>query len=146
MPAGGGSSGHRVPVPAYDNVGSDQRGEGATAATATDAAVPAATAGAAAAAASEKTGAGAAPAIQGTPFYKQRWFIISQGLTALIAIGLLFVILYPVIHAIAQHVVGASQINIDTVAINSPTNDSCVPHFCIPNLVRLTVHVASRSE
>ncbi|KZV76329.1 hypothetical protein PENSPDRAFT_747787 [Peniophora sp. CONT] len=117
VPAGSSSNGHRVPVPAYDDAGNDQRGEGATPATATGA-------GAAGAATGEKGGAGVAPVIEGTPFYKQRWFIISQLITALIAIGLLFVILYPVIHAIAQHIVGASVINIDTVAINSPTNES----------------------
>ena len=131
-PSVAGSSG-RVPVPVYDDAGNDQRGAGAAAATAAGATGVAA--GAAVAATSEKGPAGAAPVIQGTPFYKQRWFIISQLVTALIAIGLLFVILYPVIHAIAQHIVGTSVINIDTVAINSPTNESCVLHFvCLMRL------------
>ncbi|KAI0035854.1 hypothetical protein K488DRAFT_76325 [Vararia minispora EC-137] len=64
------------------------------------------------------------PALQGTPFYKKRWFLISQVLTALVSLALLFVILYPVVRAIAQHVINVSVINIDTVAINTPGNTS----------------------
>ncbi|KAI0321180.1 hypothetical protein OF83DRAFT_1280620 [Amylostereum chailletii] len=66
----------------------------------------------------------ASPVTEGTPFYKKRWFLISQALIALVSIALLFIILYPVIHAIAQHVVDVSELNVDTVAINQPTNGS----------------------
>ncbi|TFY72142.1 hypothetical protein EVG20_g865 [Dentipellis fragilis] len=59
-----------------------------------------------------------------TPFYKKRWFIVSQIIAGAVGIGLLFVILYPVVGAIAQHVVDVSVLNIDTVSIMEPSNNS----------------------
>ena len=47
-------------------------------------------------------------AVEIQPFYKKRWFIVSLIVVGLVGIGLLFVILYPVIRAIAQHVVDVS--------------------------------------
>ncbi|TFY75371.1 hypothetical protein EWM64_g8642 [Hericium alpestre] len=73
-------------------------------------------------------GAGAAtPAtVTGTPFYKTRMFMVSQIIAALVGIGLLFVILYPVVSAIAQHVVDVSVLNVDNVAIIQPSNGSFI--------------------
>ncbi|KAA1471743.1 hypothetical protein DENSPDRAFT_133322 [Dentipellis sp. KUC8613] len=59
-----------------------------------------------------------------TPFYKKRWFIVSQIVAGAIGIALLFVILYPVVGAIAQHVVNVSVLNIDTVSLVEPSNNS----------------------
>ncbi|KAI0063538.1 hypothetical protein BV25DRAFT_1915044 [Artomyces pyxidatus] len=68
--------------------------------------------------------AGGAVVAHKVPFYKKRWFIISQVIAVLIGIALLFVILFPVVGAIAQHVVNVSVLNVDTVAIVQPSNTS----------------------
>lgn len=68
--------------------------------------------------------AGGAVVAHKVPFYKKRWFIISQVIAVLIGIALLFVILFPVVGAIAQHVVDVSVLNVDTVAIVQPSNTS----------------------
>jgi hypothetical protein len=60
------------------------------------------------------------------PFYKRRWFIISQVTACFVGIGLLFVLLFPVIKAIAQHIVNVSKLNVDRVMISEPTNTSYV--------------------
>ena len=60
------------------------------------------------------------------PFYKRRWFIISQVIAFFVGIGLLFVLLFPVIKAIAQHIVNVSKLNVDRVMISEPTNTSYV--------------------
>jgi hypothetical protein len=78
---------------------------------------------------SKKTGG----AFEKTPFYKRRWFIISQVIACFVGIGLLFVLLFPVIKAIAQHIVNVSELNVDRVVISEPTNTSYVsfpPSFC----------------
>lgn len=67
---------------------------------------------------------GASGASTQTPFYRKRSFLISQAIGALVGIGLFFVLLYPVVRAIAQHVVDASTLNIDRVAIAQPSNTS----------------------
>jgi hypothetical protein len=59
-----------------------------------------------------------------TPFYRKRSFLISQVIVAIVGIGLLFVLLYPVVRAISQHIVNVSHLNIDRVAIVQPTNSS----------------------
>ena len=59
-----------------------------------------------------------------TPFYRKPSFIICQALALVVGIGLLFLLLYPVVGAIAQHVVNASKLNVDRVAIAGPTNTS----------------------
>lgn len=73
---------------------------------------------------SEKAGG----ASEKKPFYKRRWFIISQVIGCFVGIGLLFVLLFPVIKAIAQHIVNVSELNVDRVTISEPTNTSYV-HF-----------------
>ncbi|KAI0049858.1 hypothetical protein FA95DRAFT_1604022 [Auriscalpium vulgare] len=73
----------------------------------------------------EQAGDADAPtAAKKVPLYKRRWFIISQIFAALLGIGFLFILLFPVIHAIAQHVVNVSVLNIDTAAIINPVNTS----------------------
>jgi hypothetical protein len=61
-----------------------------------------------------------------TPFYKKPSFLIFGAIASLVGIGLLFVLLYPVVRAIAQHIVNASRLNIDRAVIASPTNNSYV--------------------
>lgn len=74
-------------------------------------------------------GTGAAPAAF-VPFYrkpgwwKSRNALISQGVIAALGIALLFILLFPVVKAIAQHVVNVSVLNIDTAQIVNPTNTS----------------------
>ncbi|KAI0072486.1 hypothetical protein K474DRAFT_1678619 [Panus rudis PR-1116 ss-1] len=78
-------------------------------------------------------GAGTAAAAVSVPFYrfyrkpgwyKSRKFLICQGITAAIGIAMIFVLLWPVVKAIAQHVVNVSVLNIDTAQITEPTNSS----------------------
>jgi hypothetical protein len=71
---------------------------------------------------SEKSGG----ASEKKPFYKRRWFIISQVIACFVGIGLLFVLLFPVVKAIAQHIVNVSELNVDRVMISEPTNTSYV--------------------
>ncbi|KAH9961311.1 hypothetical protein BC827DRAFT_1260505 [Russula dissimulans] len=49
------------------------------------------------------------------PFYKSHLFLISQVIAVPVGIGLLFVMLYPVVKAIAQHIVNVSKLNVDRV-------------------------------
>ncbi|KAI0298570.1 hypothetical protein BC826DRAFT_1096594 [Russula brevipes] len=72
-------------------------------------------------------GTGGAPTE--TPFYKKPWFLIFGAIASLVGIGLLFVLLYPVVRAIAQHIVNASSLNIDRAVIASPTNNSFSLHM-----------------
>ena len=58
------------------------------------------------------------------PLYKRRWFIITSIVLALLGIAILFILLYPVVHAIAQHIVNVSQLNVDRAQITQPTNNS----------------------
>ena len=64
------------------------------------------------------------------PFYKKkgwwktrRW-LITWAILAALGIALLFIILFPVIRAIAQLVVNRSVLNVDTAAITNPGNTS----------------------
>lgn len=66
-----------------------------------------------------------APA-QKTPFYKTRKFIICQIITWILAIVLIFVLLYPVVKAIAQLVVNRSVLNVEQARIISPSNGSFI--------------------
>lgn len=60
------------------------------------------------------------------PLYKRRWFLVSQAISCLVGIGLIFVLAYPVVKAIAQHIVNVSRLNVDRVVIAEPTNTSYV--------------------
>lgn len=57
-------------------------------------------------------------------WYKSRTFLVSQGVIGVIGIVMLFVLLWPVVKAIAQHVVNVSVLNIDKAQIINPTNTS----------------------
>src|SRR6266404_8249385 len=72
---------------------------------------------------SEKAGGASKP----KPCYKRPWVLISQVIACLVGIGLLFVLLFPVVKAIAQHIVDVSKLNVDRVVISQPTNTSYVP-------------------
>ncbi|KAJ7188457.1 hypothetical protein C8R46DRAFT_1054741 [Mycena filopes] len=71
-------------------------------------------------------GAGAQPAAQQPqqPFYKKRWFIISQLIIIPLGIALLFILLFPVVRAIVQLVVNRSTLDIQVAAITAPSNNS----------------------
>jgi hypothetical protein len=58
------------------------------------------------------------------PFYRRRWFIVCQIVTAIIGIVMLFVMLYPLVHAIAQHVLDVSHMHIESSVIQAPSNES----------------------
>ncbi|KAI0739355.1 hypothetical protein C8Q80DRAFT_1123812 [Daedaleopsis nitida] len=58
------------------------------------------------------------------PLYKRKWFIITNIIAALLGIAILFILLYPVVHAIAQHIVNVSVLNVDQAQIINPTNNS----------------------
>ncbi|KAF9051008.1 hypothetical protein BDZ89DRAFT_1056905 [Hymenopellis radicata] len=64
------------------------------------------------------------PATPVVPWYKRRKFLISQAIIIPLGIALLFILLFPVVSAIAQLVVNRSVINIDEAAISSPQNES----------------------
>lgn len=74
------------------------------------------------------TAAGAAIAAGTTkpPFYRRKWFIVCQIVTAIIGIVIIFVLLFPVVRAIAQSIVNKSQLNIETAAIVGPQNTTLV--------------------
>jgi hypothetical protein len=56
------------------------------------------------------------------PFYKKRWFKISQIILIPLNIALIFILLFPVVRAIVQLVVNKSYIGVDVAAITSPQN------------------------
>ncbi|KAF7321550.1 hypothetical protein MKEN_00676000 [Mycena kentingensis (nom. inval.)] len=58
------------------------------------------------------------------PLYKRRWFIICQLITIPIGIALIFILLWPVVHAIAQSVVNKSTLDIQVAAITEPQNNT----------------------
>jgi hypothetical protein len=58
------------------------------------------------------------------PWYKRRNFIISQIVMGIIGIIMIFVLLWPVVHAIAQHVLDVSHMIIESSIIESPSNDT----------------------
>ncbi|KIJ38952.1 hypothetical protein M422DRAFT_258368 [Sphaerobolus stellatus SS14] len=57
-----------------------------------------------------------------TPFYKTKKFIICQIIAICLAIVILFVLLFPVVRAVAQLVVNRSQLVINAAQITSPQN------------------------
>lgn len=60
------------------------------------------------------------------PFYKKRWFIISQIILIPISIAMLFILLYPVLRAIAQLVVNKSTLDVQVATISNPQNNTLV--------------------
>ncbi|KAJ7594702.1 hypothetical protein C8J56DRAFT_446479 [Mycena floridula] len=76
-----------------------------------------------------ETAAATPAAAQRVPFWKTRKFIISQIIIIPLGIVLLFVLLFPVVTAIAQLVINRSQLNILTAEISSPQNGSFQLHL-----------------
>ena len=61
-----------------------------------------------------------------SPFYRRPWFVITGLIVDALGLALLFIILYPVVKAIAQLVVNRAVLNIDVAMITNPQNDSLV--------------------
>jgi hypothetical protein len=57
------------------------------------------------------------------PFYKRKKFIVSQLILVPLSIILLFVLLFPVVRAIAQLIVNKSTLNVDVAALSSLQNN-----------------------
>ncbi|TFK75313.1 hypothetical protein BDN72DRAFT_885777, partial [Pluteus cervinus] len=70
-----------------------------------------------------------APAAPVVPFYKKRWFIISQIVLVPVSIALIFILLFPVVRAIVQLVVNRARLNIEVATITVPANDSFNLHM-----------------
>ncbi|KAF8894927.1 hypothetical protein CPB84DRAFT_1848428 [Gymnopilus junonius] len=64
------------------------------------------------------------PAAPRVPFYKRRWFIISQIIIIPLAIALLFILLFPVVRAIVQLVVKRTNLDVTLASLTQPTNTS----------------------
>jgi hypothetical protein len=64
------------------------------------------------------------PATPHLPFYKRRWFIISQIILIPLAIALIFILLFPVVHAIVALVVKRTNLDIQAAVITQPVNNS----------------------
>lgn len=73
---------------------------------------------------SPQGGAAAVPVAPKQPFYKKRKFIISQIILIPLTIALLFIILFPVVRAIAALVIKRSNLDIQSVIITQPVNGS----------------------
>jgi hypothetical protein len=63
---------------------------------------------------------------QDVPFFKKRWFIITQIIVIPAGIALLFVLLFPVVTAIAQLVINRAALGVDVATISAPQNGRCV--------------------
>lgn len=66
------------------------------------------------------------PAVSPTrqPFYKRRWFIISQIIIIPLGIALLFIVLFPVVRAIVELVVKRTNLSVQLAVITQPVNNS----------------------
>ncbi|KAF9484474.1 hypothetical protein BDN70DRAFT_872495 [Pholiota conissans] len=73
--------------------------------------------------------AAVAPAVPHRPFYKKRWFIISQIILIPLSIALLFILLFPVVRAIVALVVKRTNLDIEVAAITQPVNGSFGLHL-----------------
>ncbi|KAH9485291.1 hypothetical protein JR316_0002199 [Psilocybe cubensis] len=58
------------------------------------------------------------------PFYKKRWFIISQIILIPLVIALLFILLFPVVRAIIALVLKRTNIDVQVAEITQPVNGS----------------------
>jgi hypothetical protein len=71
------------------------------------------------------TGAATAqPQAYKPPFYLRPWFVVTGLIVGALGLGLLFIMLYPVVKAIAQLVVNRSVLNVDMAMITNPQNGS----------------------
>lgn len=58
------------------------------------------------------------------PFYKRKWFIIAQIITAPIGFAMIFILLWPVVRAVVQLIVNKATLDIQVATISDPTNSS----------------------
>jgi hypothetical protein len=65
-----------------------------------------------------------APQTSKPPIYRRRWFIVTGVILGAVGLALLFIVLWPVVKAIAQLVVNRSVLNIDQAIITNPQNGS----------------------
>ncbi|KAF8972948.1 hypothetical protein BDZ97DRAFT_1691577 [Flammula alnicola] len=70
-----------------------------------------------------------APAAPHQPFYKKRWFIISQIILIPLSIALLFILLFPVVRAIVALVVKRTNLDVQLAVITQPVNGSFSLHL-----------------
>ncbi|PPQ89568.1 hypothetical protein CVT25_012240 [Psilocybe cyanescens] len=68
--------------------------------------------------------AAASQATPRQPFYKKRWFIISQIILIPLAIALLFILLFPVVRAIVALVLKRANLDVQVAEITQPVNGS----------------------
>ena len=61
------------------------------------------------------------------PFYKKRWFIVSQIIMIPLGIALLFILLFPVVRAVVQLIVNKSTLDVQQATISQPKNNRSVP-------------------
>jgi hypothetical protein len=78
------------------------------------------------------------------PFYKKRWFIISQIILIPLSIAFLFILLYPVLRAIAQLVVNKSTLDVQVATISNPQNNTSVP--VLFQLGKVLAYIALNSQ
>lgn len=67
-----------------------------------------------------------APAAPKVPFYKKKWFWLTQLVIVPLGIALLFILLFPIVRAIVQSVVTKTTLGIDEATILNPANDTYV--------------------
>ncbi|KAL1699075.1 hypothetical protein EV121DRAFT_296535 [Schizophyllum commune] len=67
---------------------------------------------------------GAAAAAPKVPFYKKKWFWLTQLVIVPLGIALLFILLLPIVRAIVQSVVTKTTLGIDEATILNPANDT----------------------
>lgn len=58
------------------------------------------------------------------PVYRRRWFFFTGLFSGAVGLALLFIVLWPVVKAIAQLVVNRSVLNVDQAIITNPQNGS----------------------
>ncbi len=58
------------------------------------------------------------------PFYRRKWFIITQIVLAPIGFAMIFILLWPVVRAVIQLVVNRSTLDIQVATVSGATNNS----------------------
>ncbi|KAF8314052.1 hypothetical protein DL93DRAFT_2167525 [Clavulina sp. PMI_390] len=84
----------------------------------------AAGAGVAAAAAPAPGTAGGPPAAPKKKFYLRPWFILTLVVGQVLGLVILFLLLYPVVHGIADRVLDVATLDIESAIVRNPTNTS----------------------
>ena len=79
------------------------------------------------------------------PFYKRRWFIVSQIIIIPLGIALLFIVLFPVVRAIVELVVKRTNLDVQLAVITQPVNNSSVSNsFLEMNYALIQLHFSSQ--